>query len=274
VSVGTFRAFNVIGRDVAPQNAYHSKLAITTEGDMSDGEQTDTTSNSEPLFVLKYRNGSTAAFVTACLVLASICGIALFAMPLDRSSLVSSLSVKLLCGFLFLLFVVSPIELILFNEIRLYSDRIVKVRCFLRDTEVDLADAKYSVDGNAVAILSRNAGRLWPIFQGVVYSCGLVNPEDHKKMIFFLARLSGRTTEEFVSAPGLFGSKEFLKKGTALRSIEMESVEEDFQRKQARDKEFDRVATIGLVVHVVLLSLGLLLVAYFSLWKPAAKVLW
>jgi hypothetical protein len=108
---------------------------------MSDRENAETNSDDNPLFVLKYRNGSTAAFVTACLVLASICGIALFAMPLDRSSLVRSFLEKLAFGFMFLVFLSALIELTLFNEIRLYSDRIVKVRRFLRDTEVDLADA-------------------------------------------------------------------------------------------------------------------------------------
>jgi hypothetical protein len=200
---------------------------------MSDGEKTDTMSNSEPLFVLKYRVGSVAAFVTACLVLASIFGIALFAMPLDRSSLVRFFLEELAFGFVFLVILSALIGLLLFDEIRLYSDRIVKARRFLRDTEVHLADAKYRVDGNAVAMLSRNAVKLGPLFQGVVYSCGLVNPEDHKKMISLLARLSGRTTEEFVWARGLFGSKEFLKKGTALRSIDRETVEAEFQRQQA-----------------------------------------
>ncbi len=241
---------------------------------MSDRENAETTSDDKPLFVLKYRENAVLIMVMGISLITLLFGMALFAMPLDRSSLVWSLLGKLVCGLVVLAFPFALIELLLFDEIRLYSDRIVKARRILRDIEVDLADAKYRVDGNAVVILSRNAGKFRQLFQGVVYSCGLVNPEDHKKTIFLLARLSGRTTEEFVWARGLFSSGEFLEKGTALRSIDMDTAEKDFQRHQARDKEFDRVATIGLVVVIAILSLGLLPFVYFMVWKPAAKVLW
>jgi len=96
------------------------------------------------------------------------------------------------------------IDIVLFNEVRLYSDRIVKIWKFLDPVEVRFVNAR--LDGIRVPVGSRrrifdiNTSRLMALIKGVCYDESLVDTEDVGKMNSLLADLSGRRVKEFEAA--------------------------------------------------------------------------
>lgn len=235
---------------------------------MADRDCADTAPHDEPLLVLRYRRGKVVLWGIIICFAALLFGLFAWAIPMDWSSvsgLLRSLFPKLFFGFLFLLEMYGLAETLCSKEIRLYNERIVKTRRGMGNVEVQLAHARFQfIPDTETSICLQDTKGIWPPWRRIICQEHLVGVEDAKKLVYMLARLSGRTTMEFRAGPSMWSSStEFIRKGSDLRVINRDTIEEDFQREEAKERDFNRAAGIALAVFGGMLLLGLSLVFYF-----------
>jgi len=153
----------------------------------------------EPLSVLRY-----SRWKVWLLTIIIIMGMGIFAwiLYLIASANSNSVVAQVLESIILLLVIGSSwriIDIILFKEIKLYQDRIIKESYLLGEKEVELEKAYIDRWQSVITGLSvRIYIKKWPILKGGVYFIeGLVNAKDRKTFYSILAELSGRQVEDF-----------------------------------------------------------------------------
>jgi hypothetical protein len=118
----------------------------------------------------------------------------------DQHQLVRSFGVAVIWVF-FTLQVLHLTDLVLFDQIRLYRDRMVKVRRLIGNIEVDLVNARYLVVRyrymSAVHVFHRDTSPWARMIKGISYAERLMPSKDVEKLHSLLAALTGRKPEEF-----------------------------------------------------------------------------
>ena len=155
----------------------------------------------EPLFVLKYRRYKVVLRIIWYSLAGAIFALGTYFIPTKHPFEFEVLLGTLVFGFGCLSSVWLITHMLLFVEIRLYRDRIVRVRKLLSDTKIRLANAyvmalkvppvslKEIVNkGDAPRLRDRRA---------IVYDEYLADREEARKLNSLLAELSGRRVEEF-----------------------------------------------------------------------------
>jgi hypothetical protein len=154
----------------------------------------------EPLFVLKYRRREAIPRLIMYFAVFLLLGYYLF----DRHLFLRMISLLgLLCIF------PTFIDNLLFREVRLYKDRIVRVWHFIGKRQIKLADAKLRSFSGPVfwagarqynkmkRIRDKRANLVWASITGFSYNEMEADPDDVKKLNSLLAGLTGRRVEEF-----------------------------------------------------------------------------
>lgn len=167
---------------------------------VDDPINTETEAGDKPLFALRYRPYKLGLRFLVLMILGPLFGIGLFADFPGPSSLLSELFRRLVFGLGFGLAVYQFVDLLLFREIRLYKNRIVKLRALCRPIEVKLENArlgglKFLLAGGR-RVVSRDAGIISRNFGGLWWEENLVDPEQVKQFNMLLAKLSGRPLED------------------------------------------------------------------------------
>jgi hypothetical protein len=175
-----------------------------TQTKMDCPSESKSDSCDEPLFVLRYRREKVIKRLMLHLVLLGPFGLAAIADT-------APVSVRL-AGVLGL-FISVPffLDILLFLEVRLYKDRMVKIWNYVGKREVNLADARLlAIAGYAIGvgrfkfrsynkykrIFDRRTNVAWS-YMGVFYDEMLADQDDVKKLNTLLADLTGRKVEEF-----------------------------------------------------------------------------
>jgi hypothetical protein len=159
----------------------------------------------EPLLVLKYQRYKVVLRIVLYSVLALICGIAVFVVPATFSNRVFGVLLAIVAhGFPFMAFIFLIIDMLLFKEVRLYRDRIVRVRRSLGEREIKLARAwlmsfKYPLSSFKY-IVDQDAKRFLDKFKEVVYDEYLADWKEVEKLNSLMADLTGRRVEDFQKA--------------------------------------------------------------------------
>ena len=105
------------------------------------------TSPDQPLFVLRYRQGH-VLFRIICYSLIFLVWLVFaiaipFVMKYGLLDLAIALFFELISVFLFFRLILGIVDLILFREVRLYRDRMVKIWRFIGDRQTGLAQANW-----------------------------------------------------------------------------------------------------------------------------------
>jgi hypothetical protein len=125
------------------------------------------------------------------------------------SSTLDLVITKLAALLLFFIFAPFLVDMLLFKEIRLYRDRIVKEWRLVGSRELDLADVGLMSQGwsamgiGAKCFFKQGMGPFWRFLMSFVHQIGitykehLADPKKVKQLNSLLAELSGRRIEEF-----------------------------------------------------------------------------
>ena len=164
-------------------------------------------SSDEPLFVLNDQKRKLILYIVGGLFLMLMVYFFLFVVAV--SSTLDLIITKL--GALLWLFILAPIlvDMLLFKEIRLYGDRIVKEWRLVGSRELDLAEVGLISQSwptwgiGAKCFFKQGMSPFWRLLIAVVHQIGitykehLADPTKVKKLNSLLAELSGRKIEEF-----------------------------------------------------------------------------
>jgi hypothetical protein len=183
----------------------------------------------EPLFVLRYRWSMRAGLIS---IYALIIWFAWFVILADPAkTYVDQLLFRPLLVFASLISLCQLMDLLLFREIRLYRDRIVKVRKFIGSREMKLENARLEAvglrnDGSVKSFFGHNPSpcrrllhALYPI-GAIRYFERLATPQDVEELTRHLAHVSGRNVDEF-RGPHIEMSK-LIKGAPARKTQELE----------------------------------------------------
>ncbi len=192
-----------------------SREQVMDESNMSDPKmncpsESKSESCDEPLFVLKYRRGKAAFRLLGIFTFLLMSIIAVFyATP---AGWLKYLFLKVSGTFFLFLCSLMFIDVLLFREVRLYKDRMVKIWRFIGKREVQLANAHLRCNSGAAigtgrfkngpysrykTIFDRQTNVALAYIKGVSYDEKLADPDDVKKLNTLLADLTGRKVEEF-----------------------------------------------------------------------------
>lgn len=170
---------------------------------MNDRDPSEADSPNEPLFVLKYRAFMRAGIVFIFSFWIFFFGVCTFVVPANGTI---QLLYKPFFGFVSFILLFLVVELVLFREIRLYRDKIVKEWRLIGSKEIELANARLencSRCGASTKLFSDqdsnspNWLRLLFPTRVISYAEHFADPEDVKELNRLLADLSGRKVEEF-----------------------------------------------------------------------------
>ncbi|MBI4964086.1 MAG: hypothetical protein HY913_12475 [Desulfomonile tiedjei] len=225
---------------------------------MKDNDKPESKSDDEPLFVLRYRKFHVLlrafCFAVLALFLGGMSFIPPYTGPLD-------LLFRPFSVFLFLVFILSLIDLLLFKEVRLHKDRIVLVRRFTGQIGIDLGKLRLVNTSTGMArksFFKQDASYLlaWIfsvfLFRGFSYYEDLADPQDARKLNAFLALMSGRKSTE-LNQPGMMFR--FIKEGAKPLVVDLHALD-DALFQDAEPTDFDRIANIGLLIVGLLIMLG------------------
>jgi hypothetical protein len=182
-------------REGVPLDQGESEIAMPEEILLSTG------SDDEPLFVLKY--SASKVFLRQILYFLSIpfCGMMVLVTAHGTGLTFPQVIAPILFAGASIWSLFLFAELLLFDEIRLYKDRMVKVKSVLGRKEVKLANAGLHCFSTHISrvmkIWSQDTSRLVGTFSGISYNEYLADPEDIVRLNRLLARLSGRQVKEF-----------------------------------------------------------------------------
>lgn len=223
----------------------------------------------EPLFVLKYRRPRVCVrlfiyfFVVLFFVLCAF-------FPLrDKDGFALLVLAKFVFGFLSFLSLFQLIDLLLFREIRLYHDRIVKVWNWIGAKEIKLENASLttSIPGgrNARTVCTHDTKWNMRGITGIFWCEDLAAPKEVKKLNSLLAHLSGRKLREIECLAPL---KKLIKEGDSPRSANGYTFNEDLLNEVASEREFLRTANVGLLLFFVIVIMTMCI-----LWYPFVRKL-
>jgi hypothetical protein len=155
----------------------------------------------EPLFVLKYRRGKVIWRLLAFLPVLCIFGYGINALK-DPHGLKEMF---LLVGGVLSLFIygLAFIDILFFEAVRVYSDRVVKIWKFIGERQIRFVDAQLrGAAGNLKyviykTIFHKQTNVIFSYILGVSYDEMLANPDDIQKLNTLLAALTARKVEEF-----------------------------------------------------------------------------
>jgi hypothetical protein len=184
--------------------------AINSEKPEMNPQSASGESSDEPLFVLKYRREKVMKILMPGLFPLALFGLAAF----DVVDVPDRFLVRVAGIIGLFIFVPYFLELLLFREVRLYKDRIVKIWNHIGNREVNLADARLlATADDAIGvgrfklgpysktkrIFDRRTNVAWSYMPciGVFYNEMLADQDDVKKLNTLLADLTGRKVEEF-----------------------------------------------------------------------------
>jgi hypothetical protein len=176
-----------------------------------DSSNAETKPKDEPLFVLRYESYKLGLRFAVLGILGLCFGMVFFCYPLRASSILKGLFLRVSGGLLLGLVTYQFIDLLLFQEIRLYKNRMVKVRALCRPIQVELANARLAgltfVLASGRRLVSKDAGIIFRNFGGLWWDENLADPDQLKQLNTLLAKLSSRPVEDF---KGLYISKKPL----------------------------------------------------------------
>jgi hypothetical protein len=164
-------------------------------------------SDDEPLFVLRYQKRKLILYIVPVLLWMWFLYFCVFVAV--APSILDFIIAKL--GALLLFFIFAPFlaDMLLFKEIRVYRDRIVKEWRLVGSRELDLADVglisqSWTAWGiGAKCFFKQGMGPFWRWLMsffhqiGITYKEHLADPKKVKQLNSLLAELSGRRIEEF-----------------------------------------------------------------------------
>jgi len=173
---------------------------------VDDQMTAETKPHEEPLFVLQYQEYKTILPRIGITLVALLFGFAALAAP-SRGNV--DLIIKFFAAACFLLVGTLALDALLFREIRLYEDRIVRIWELIGATEIKLAEAKVVIrcvgalglSSKSIVHSGSNVHWGWLAdafrFTAIHYHEHFAHPDDVRKMNSLLAELSGRKIEEF-----------------------------------------------------------------------------
>jgi hypothetical protein len=181
----------------------------TAEPKMNCPSESKSDSCDEPLFVLKYRREKVIKRLMLFLVLLGLFGVGAF----DVVDVAHPLRARV-AGVIGLCICVPYLPELLFREVRLYKDRIVKIWIYIGEREIYLADARLLATADypigvgrfklgpyykTKRFFDRRTNVAWSYMpcMGVFYDEMLADQDDVKKLNTLLADLTGRKVEEF-----------------------------------------------------------------------------
>jgi hypothetical protein len=243
---------------------------------MNVQDQSKIESGDQPLFVLKYRR---SGVLLRGLLLLFLLGIF---VPMSFVALMTTLSgLWLVLGIIVFgcciaaLIILAVLDVLFFQEIRLYHDKIVRV-CKLRgETRIKLTDAKISINRSSGDMNLRKFAPIYLIFmrdqatkKRIVCDESLAEWEDVRKLRRWLARISGRRIEEF-------------EEGTILREEKLMRISEADSRKAIRDytlyndlmhesrglRQYNRRTKWAFFVAIIFIMLGPCVLWFLILWR-------
>ncbi len=144
---------------------------------MSELAKSEMKSSDEPLFVLRYQKRKLILYVVAMLFLMAMIYFCLFVVVV--SSILDFILAKLGGALLFFIFASFLADMLLFKEIRLYRDRIVKEWRLVGSRELRLAEAGLMSQGwsemgiGAKCFFKRGMGPFWRFLMAVVHQIGI-----------------------------------------------------------------------------------------------------
>lgn len=169
---------------------------------MNPQDMPETKSYDEPLFILKYQRRKVIKRLIYFFPALFMAGLGTFDVrhPYGFTNLVLQVG----SVFFLLVFILLFIDILFFDEVRLYKDRIVKVWKLLgerRRIEIELANARLRGGAglltNVKRIFNQGTNRLLASIKGVFYDESLADPRDVRELNGLLAHLSRRNVEEF-----------------------------------------------------------------------------
>jgi hypothetical protein len=221
------------------------------------------------LFVLKYQRSRVLVRLFIYFFFVLFFGLCAFVPLGHEHELVFPLLAKFVFGFLSLWILFQLIDLLLFKEVRLCQDRIVKVWNWIGDKGIKLEDASLttSIPGGRNARTVCNQDTKWYLrgIAGIFWCEDLADPKEVKKLNSLLAHLCGRKIQE-IEQPATI--KKLIKEGERTRPVDDYAFNEDLLNEDPNEKEFIRVADIGLLVFALFLLLGMCI-----LWYPFVRKL-
>jgi len=218
----------------------------------------------EPLFVLKYRRSRVFLWLVFYLFVALLFGVCTLVPSLTKDGFVFALLGKFVFGLMSLFGLFQFIDLLLFKEIRIYQDRIVKVWKCIGARGIKLSDA-----GLTMAIPSGRLGRTVFNLGTKRYLRGitcifwlddLACPKEVKKLNSLLAHLSGIKLKEIEWPVPL---KKLFKEGASPRSAKGYTFNEDLLNEDPGEREYDRAAKMSLIVWFFFVAIWLGVLGYF-----------
>jgi hypothetical protein len=184
----------------------------TAEPKMNCPSESNSASCDEPLFVLKYRKEKLIKRLMLFLVLLALCGLGAF----DVVDVEDPLRVRVAGVIGLFIFFLFFMDILLFREVRLYKDRMVKIWHYIGKREINLADARLVATADYAMgvgrfklgpysktkrIFDRRTNVAWSYmgvpYTEVFYDEMLADQDDVKKLNTLLADLTGRKIEEF-----------------------------------------------------------------------------
>lgn len=187
-------------------NERHGAWPALTKGEamMNDSSNYETNLQDKPLCVLKYRWYWKASAIVISSFFTFFLGVCAFVLPAQN---IVQWIYKPIFGFLSFVFGFQFVDVLLFNGIWLYPDRIVKRWSLLAQHGIKLANAQLRgrslLGGTGKNFFSQNAkayqrwlAAIFPML-GISYLEHFCDPQDVEEMNRNLAKLSGRKIEEF-----------------------------------------------------------------------------
>lgn len=175
--------------------------AVPEEQTPPDSERPPTIGRDEPLFVLRYDSRKHAVrivFLFLCVVFFGFVACAASIMDVSDSAV---LIVRIMAGAALIWSLFLLVEALLFKEVRLYRDRMVKVRKRMSAKEIVLERARYvgasGVLGTPRSVFHQGSSSWIGRITGISYDEDLVPTQDVGEMNGLLADLSGRPPRDF-----------------------------------------------------------------------------
>lgn len=212
-----------------------------------------------PLFVLRYRRRHSWLRIIVFAFGALLLGAIAFLVPYQGKF---DIIFRPFMVLLFFASILTLIDLFLFEELRLYQDRIVLVRKLGVDREIELANAMWANTSTrgmvrkSVFDQDTNKRLAWVLaffaFRGISYYEDLPDPQDVRKLNALLASWSGRRAEDIAQS---WTNGKLIKEGSKPRVIDKRALDEALSQR-AEPSDYDRSVNRALVVMALFVLLG------------------
>jgi hypothetical protein len=235
---------------------------------MNYQDRLEITPHDEPLFVLRYKKGK-VFFRAVCwlLMVLFILTLTIVGPLTGKHGLIFLFLAGIVFGILFFAMALQFVDFLSLKEIRLYQDRIVRVKKSMRSREILLADARMITTSSrglkTKLFCNRDTKGLMSRYKGVLYYEDLADPSEIRKLNRCLAALSGRRVREFEQGTDMEG---LIKDGNNPRSATVYAFDEQDVREEKEHKEFSSTANRALLVVICLGMLGGCILWFVIIW--------